>query len=573
MVRSNKKKTRQQSEPRGILLNEVKPRTKNQSEYVDSIYDNTITVCAGPSGSGKALPLTNIVYTRNGPIQLKDLTIGDEIASDDGRFYNVSGIFPQGIKQIYRIHFNDGFYVDSCKDHIWQIGTIGNGGQNKEYITEYIYNHHKTSSGKNKFFIHTTQPIKFPKQEQYIHPYVMGLLLAEGCFRSNGLTFTTADTDVVNKVASLLPDGYELSQIQGSDITYGIKRIKFRQSPNDLIVYIKSLGLWGLTSLDKFIPNEYLYSNCEDRIALLQGLMDGDGTVAKESGSPIFNTSSVRLNKDFVELINSLGGIARTTSKIAKYKQLGKIIECNIHYTSYICIENIQCFSLERKQSLVKERSKYFPNRIITNVEILDEKVDMLCIMIDSPNHMFLTNHFTPTHNTMLSVGKACHALANGQIDQILVSRSIIGCGKEIGLLPGDVDQKVHAYFLSVLEYLEYFMDRSVVHNLMKQGIIKLMPVELIRGQTYNNAWMILEEAQNCDLKQLKLFMSRIGHKSKIIISGDEKQSDIRGSCMPFLMNNFNHIDGFKVCKMDYSDILRHPIIPDILEIFDKQGI
>lgn len=174
---------------------------------------------------------------------------------------------------------------------------------------------------------------------------------------------------------------------------------------------------------------------------------------------------------------------------------------------------------------------------------------------------------------TYLAIGRACHALANGEIDQIVVCRSIIGCGKEIGLLPGDVDQKVHAYFLAVLEYLEYFIDRSIIHNMIKQGVIKLMPIELIRGHTYNKTWMILEEAQNCDLKQLKLFMSRIGYKSKIIISGDEKQSDIRGSCMPFLMNNFNHIDDFKVVRMDYSDILRHPIIPDILEIFDKQGI
>lgn len=174
---------------------------------------------------------------------------------------------------------------------------------------------------------------------------------------------------------------------------------------------------------------------------------------------------------------------------------------------------------------------------------------------------------------SIISIGKACHALAKGDIDQIIVARSIIGCGKELGALPGDVDQKVHAYFLPIIEYLHYFLGRSVAQNLIKSETIKLLPVELIRGHTYDYSYMILEEVQNCDKKQLKLFMSRIGTGSKMILLGDENQSDIPQniSCMPFLLNEFGNVDGMAINHLDYSDILRHSIIPDILKIFDKQ--
>jgi len=175
------------------------------------------------------------------------------------------------------------------------------------------------------------------------------------------------------------------------------------------------------------------------------------------------------------------------------------------------------------------------------------------------------------TGKTLLAISKACEMLANGQVDKIIVCRSIIGCGKEIGILPGDVDQKIHAYMIPALSYFQTCLDYSVVIQKIKDEIIQLLPVELIRGHTYDKSFIILEEAQNCDVTQLKLFMSRIGKGSKMVIIGDEKQSDIgKYSCMPFLLSRFHDVSNFGLVKLGREDILRHPIIQEILDVFDK---
>jgi phosphate starvation-inducible PhoH-like protein len=193
------------------------------------------------------------------------------------------------------------------------------------------------------------------------------------------------------------------------------------------------------------------------------------------------------------------------------------------------------------------------------------------CKSIDQ-NIITVAAGYAGTGKTILSINKACKALVNGEIDQILVSRSIIGCGRELGALPGDVDEKVHAYFLPIIEYFDRFLGRSVVRNLIRDERIKLLPVELIRGHTYDKTYMILEEVQNCDIKQLKLFMSRIGKNSKMILIGDEKQSDIprRDSCIHFLLNQFAEMDDIGIVRMEFEDIMRHPIIADILAVFDR---
>jgi phosphate starvation-inducible PhoH-like protein len=176
------------------------------------------------------------------------------------------------------------------------------------------------------------------------------------------------------------------------------------------------------------------------------------------------------------------------------------------------------------------------------------------------------------TGKSMCSIGVACQQLKNSDINNIVVSKPLIGCDNELGTLPGTVNERIHPYMYPILEYFEFFLGRNQCSLCLNQSI-HLFPIELIRGHTYHNSLMILEEAQNCTPKQIKLFMSRIGQNSKIIVIGDNRQSDIQNNGLQFCIDNFLNVKDVNVVEFNRGDILRNKIIPDILDIFEKKGV
>lgn len=178
------------------------------------------------------------------------------------------------------------------------------------------------------------------------------------------------------------------------------------------------------------------------------------------------------------------------------------------------------------------------------------------------------------TGKTMCATGLACEHLIQGKVNQILLSRSIIGCDNDIGALPGDVNDKTKIYMLPYSEYFQYFLGSKYEENL-HWGNIKFMPVELLRGHTYNESIMILEEAQNCTPKQIKLFLTRLGRNSKAIVIGDNKQSDVppHENGLQFLITHMQDIPKFSFAKLDNTDILRHPILGEVINRFESHGV
>jgi phosphate starvation-inducible PhoH-like protein len=169
----------------------------------------------------------------------------------------------------------------------------------------------------------------------------------------------------------------------------------------------------------------------------------------------------------------------------------------------------------------------------------------------------------------MCAIGIACQMLMNEQINQILVCRSIISCDNEVGILPGGISSKIEPYVLPYIDYFIHFIGQTGFHSRLGSKHIKITPVELIRGHTYHDTLMILDEAQNCTKKQLKLFFSRIGQNSKIILIGDNKQSDIGENGLEFCIRHMQNMDKIGMIEMTALDVLRHPIIPKIMKIFE----
>lgn len=186
-------------------------------------------------------------------------------------------------------------------------------------------------------------------------------------------------------------------------------------------------------------------------------------------------------------------------------------------------------------------------------------------------NDVIICNGPAGTGKTLLGIATACQWLIEGRIEHILISRTLIGCG-DVGTFPGTEFEKAEPYFYAHLAYFKKILGPHFKRYISEEKII-LKPLEMLRGMTFDKTFMILDEAQNADGKQIKMFLSRMGHYSTALISGDVTQSDIRSP------DGFrfctNYLDGLEYCQvvhLGYEDILRNTKIGHILEAFDKGG-
>lgn len=186
-------------------------------------------------------------------------------------------------------------------------------------------------------------------------------------------------------------------------------------------------------------------------------------------------------------------------------------------------------------------------------------------------NDITICNGPAGSGKSLLAISTACDYLLQGKIDKILISRTIVAAGHDLGAFKGDIDEKVSPYFLAQAEYLNQILGKNY-KNLLNNKIF-LRPLEILRGHSYHNAIIILDEASNCDAFQIKLFISRLGEKSKAIIIGDCKQKDVETNGLNFCLNYLKDISNCAICQLSYDDIFRNKNIAEILKIFDNAGI
>ena len=373
----------------------------NQFETLP-LNKSAFTVIVGKNGTGKAQPVDSLVLTPNGFKQIGSLVVGDDVIDPtDGSIKKINGVFPQGEKQVYKITFSDGRTVDCCKEHLWKVwGAFGGETRNnywnwKVLNVDQIINHigKKTDNkknGKNKpwrVYIPLANLQDNANQANLpIDPYVMGALLGDGGFSQPTIGFTSADSFIVDKINDrIYPQ--KLSKI--SEYGYLINAEIRHSHCNQLRDNIRQLGLYGLKSEDKFIPEVYFQGNFNQRLELLQGLMDTDGTVGKIKDLS-YTSCNQKLIKDVQRLVWSLGGIA----KIRQYKE--RRFDLRIRLSDPSC-----AFSLPRKINRCEnyQYSKSLRLEII-NIEPLDKYSEMVCISVDSNDHLYITNNYVVTHNT-----------------------------------------------------------------------------------------------------------------------------------------------------------------------------
>lgn len=172
---------------------------------------------------------------------------------------------------------------------------------------------------------------------------------------------------------------------------------------------------------------------------------------------------------------------------------------------------------------------------------------------------------------SMIAAGLAAEFLHKDKVDQIIVTRPLICSGKDIGALPGDIYEKINPYLIPMQEYFKFFFGNVFYEAYVKDRMIRFEPLEIMRGSTFNKTFMILDEAQNCTFDQIKMFMTRIGSNSKVIVNGDIKQNDLRGkSGLETCMIKLKNIDGVGITELTHADIQRHGIIGRILDALEN---
>ncbi len=177
------------------------------------------------------------------------------------------------------------------------------------------------------------------------------------------------------------------------------------------------------------------------------------------------------------------------------------------------------------------------------------------------------------TGKTYLAMAVAVSKLLKGDVARIILTRPAVEAGEKLGFLPGDLAEKVNPYLRPLLDALHEMVDYERVERMLATGEIEIAPIAFMRGRTLNDAYVILDEAQNCTREQMKMFLTRLGENSSCVITGDITQIDLpkeQKSGLIQAIKILSKIDGIYMQKFDDRDVVRHPLVAEIIRAYDR---
>ena len=394
------------------FLLDIEPHkvSRDLSGYIMLVY--------GPAKIGKAQPVSTSIPVPSGYKKLGDIQVGDYVYNEEGEPVKVLGVYPQGQLDVYKATFEDG-RVSYCNDeHIWSVYTSRGNLKDitvKEMLEKGVWEPAANSSKRTaRYSIPMNKAVQKDEKEYKIPPYVIGAFLGDGCCKNRQLTISSNDIEIVNHIAELIGNVTPRKQ---TDKNYNWQFVidEDKRVKNSGGVEIKNVQTKTFfegyedyiiqDSNNKRIPPEYFEGSIEQRYELLQGLMDTDGSISKDAGSVLFTSVNKDLINDVATIARSLG--YRVSIRVDKRaeKYTNEAGECYSLAFNIPNNEKYKLFYLKRKKDValsfkdIKKARKY--NQIkIHDIEKMPYQEEMVCIYVDSPKHLYLTEDYIVTHNT-----------------------------------------------------------------------------------------------------------------------------------------------------------------------------
>jgi phosphate starvation-inducible PhoH-like protein len=449
---------------------------------------------------GRAQPVDTQVLTPTGWRRFGDLQIGDLVIGSDGMPTPVIGVYPQGVKSVYRVTAQDGASTLACGEHLWTVRTKDDKRRGKwrtlqtsEMVGRLRYLH------THRFELPLVEPVQFLEREVPMHPYALGLLLGDGCITGKTTpSFTTADPELAHRLErTLVGHGVEVASKDGYD--YVLRRPGLGRggdgTPNPVTAVLRELNLWGTKSATKFVPDLYKFNASWVRYAVLQGLLDTDGGPVTQKGRTCrvqYCTTSPQLRDDVVFLVRSLGGVAYWRSRPADGRKPGYAQGRDVPYLHDAYVVDIRLpegrfpFGLERKRAAYGLTGGGRPQRHVHSIEPEGE-AETMCIAVAAEDSLYVTDDFLLTHNTL------------------------------------------------------------------------------------NSSFIVLDEAQNTTPEQMKMFLTRLGFGSKMVVTGDVTQVDLPGgtrSGLRVVRDILQGVEDIHFSELSADDVVRHRLVGAIVDAY-----
>ncbi|MDO4938787.1 MAG: PhoH family protein [Lachnospiraceae bacterium] len=282
-----------------------------------------------------------------------------------------------------------------------------------------------------------------------------------------------------------------------------------------------------------------------------------------------FRVSIFERNGDF-KIIGDDAGCARAASVFGSLLELAKrgntIMEQNVDYAIAL--------SMEDKEKEIVEIDKDIICRTVMGKPVKPKTIGQKSY-VDSIRKNMITFGIGPagTGKTYLAMAMAIQAFKDGEVQRIILTRPAIEAGEKLGFLPGDLQSKIDPYLRPLYDALYQIMGaESYLHN-SEKGLIEVAPLAYMRGRTLDNAFVILDEAQNTTPAQMKMFLTRIGFGSKAVITGDRTQKDLPKDTVSGLETAervLKNIDEIGFCELSSKDVVRHPLVQKIVDAYEK---